>query len=46
MVNCIAPVTGGDSEALSAWHAGEKKSSNYIEMQVISHVTSHSRAQE
>ena len=26
MVICIAPLTGGYSEALSAWQAGEKKS--------------------
>jgi len=46
MVICKAPLTGGYSEALSAWQAGENKSSNYGETQMISPVTSHSEVQE
>jgi len=46
MVICKAPLTEGYSEVLSAWQAGENKSSNYGETQTISHVTSHSEVQE
>ena len=46
MVICKAPLTGGYSEVLSAWQAGENKSSNYGETQMISPVTSHSEVQE
>jgi len=34
MVICKAPLTGGYSEAFSAWQAGENKSSNYGETQM------------
>jgi len=45
MVICIAPLTGGYLEVLSAWQAGEKKSSNYVGTQVISTIASHSGVQ-
>ena len=43
---CIAPLAEGDSEELSAWQAGEKKSSNYAGTQMICPVASHSGVQE
>jgi len=43
---CIVPLAEGYSEALSAWQAGEKKSSNYVATQMIFPVASHSGVQE